>query len=669
MINLIKRILLTFLFCFLFLPTIIKAQDKWRDVSQDELQMKAPKVEADAEAEAILWEVRVMDDYVPRAGFKSVLNHYLRIKIFNERGRENNSKVDIPFGRIPDLGIDIAIKDISARTIKPDGTIFEVKPNEIFERETVKGNGVKLKAKSFAMPGIEVGAIVEYRWKEIRADSLSYYLRMDLSREIPIQQVNYYIKPVSAPGFHLAMRIHSMNVQNGFTKDKDDFYKMTMSNVPADREESRMPSEYDIRPWMLVYYADPNDDTGTVEKYWAVRSKAAFDTHKSLLKPTDEIRRIAEQLTVSVTDPEEKIKRVFEYCHRNIKNIDDDASPLTAEQRRDFKPNSNTSDTLKRRAGTWHDISMLFGAILTSLGIDARVANVALRSDAAFDKGVTNDFFVRTEIMAAKVGNDWRFFDLSSSYLPYGMLSWAVEGQTALISDEKAPVWVKTPLSKPELSQEKRTARLRLNKDGSLEGDVKIEYTGHLAGYHKEFNDDYSPSKRDEVLTQMVKRDILATAEVGSISVENVRDMDKPFVYAFKVRLPAYAERTGKRFFLRPNIFERNTSPLFSSSSRRYDVSFDYAWSEDDQVTIELPEGFSLESSEKPQSIKNEEFSTLYQSEFTLSDDGRLLTYRRQLSFGGNAALSFPKSTYSPIKQLFDSLHSTDSFAVSLKEN
>ena len=33
----------------------------WRPVTQEELQMKTPKVEADADAEAIFWEVRLDD--------------------------------------------------------------------------------------------------------------------------------------------------------------------------------------------------------------------------------------------------------------------------------------------------------------------------------------------------------------------------------------------------------------------------------------------------------------------------------------------------------------------------------------------------------------------------------------------------------------------------------
>jgi|GEM_PF-6935552 len=160
----------------------------WEPVSQTELQMKTPQVEAGADAEVLFREVHIEDSYHQRAFWKSVLNHHLGIKVFTERGREKNSKVDIPFGNILDRDSKVIIADIAARTIKSDGSIIELKPEDVFERDIIKGNGVKIKAKSFAVPGIETGAIIEYLWKEVRTDTFNY-TRMELARDIPVQYI------------------------------------------------------------------------------------------------------------------------------------------------------------------------------------------------------------------------------------------------------------------------------------------------------------------------------------------------------------------------------------------------------------------------------------------------------------------------------------------------
>ena len=84
------------LLCVLFAAPALVFADDWRPVSPAELELKAPVVEKDADAEAIFWEVKIDDN--PEGDL--IFSHYIRIKVFTERGRESQSKVDIPFGRI-----------------------------------------------------------------------------------------------------------------------------------------------------------------------------------------------------------------------------------------------------------------------------------------------------------------------------------------------------------------------------------------------------------------------------------------------------------------------------------------------------------------------------------------------------------------------------------------
>src|SRR5215213_5453852 len=92
----------------------------WKPIDPAYLSMKAPSVEKEADAEALFWEVRV--SYEDSGGDPgTVLNHYVRIKVFNERGRESQSKIEIP--AIKFRGRNVKIKDIAARTIKPAGSV------------------------------------------------------------------------------------------------------------------------------------------------------------------------------------------------------------------------------------------------------------------------------------------------------------------------------------------------------------------------------------------------------------------------------------------------------------------------------------------------------------------------------------------------------------------
>src|SRR4051794_27073970 len=110
-----------FVFFILAVPQM-RAQDKdWRPITPAELQMKTGLVEADADAEAIFWDVRIDDSSEENLS----LQHYVRVKIFTDRGREKYSKFDIPFAK------GMRIKDLAARVIKADGTSVEIGKDDI----------------------------------------------------------------------------------------------------------------------------------------------------------------------------------------------------------------------------------------------------------------------------------------------------------------------------------------------------------------------------------------------------------------------------------------------------------------------------------------------------------------------------------------------------------
>jgi hypothetical protein len=86
----------------------------WKPIDPAELALKAPKVQPDAHAEALLWEVRVSDEMSATVQYEptTIFEHYLRVKIFTERGREEFGTVDIPYASRVD------VRDVAARTTR-----------------------------------------------------------------------------------------------------------------------------------------------------------------------------------------------------------------------------------------------------------------------------------------------------------------------------------------------------------------------------------------------------------------------------------------------------------------------------------------------------------------------------------------------------------------------
>jgi hypothetical protein len=78
--------------------------------------------------------------------------HYIRLKIFDEKGKEKAATIDLDY-RAPG-----GILSVSGRTIKPDGTILELDKKAIYKRDLVRAGGSKQKVVSFAMPGVGAGS-------------------------------------------------------------------------------------------------------------------------------------------------------------------------------------------------------------------------------------------------------------------------------------------------------------------------------------------------------------------------------------------------------------------------------------------------------------------------------------------------------------------------------
>ena len=635
------------------------AGDEWKPIDPAHLALKAATVDKEADAEGLFWEVKIDDN--PDGDL--IFNHYIRVKVFTERGRESQSKIDLRYGKI--FGSEIKIKDIAARTIKADGSIVELKKEDIYERTIVKGSGLKYKARSFAMPAVEPGCIIEYRWREVRVNRDANYTRLDFQRDIPVQRVQYSIKPMDYVGASFnSVTLHGPNVS--WVKEKGGYYSATMNNMPALHEESRMPPENQVKTWMLVYYAKAGSDKIQPEKYWLDRAKEYYDRTKSLLKPNDEVKQMAASLTASAKTDDEKIANLFDFCRYQIKNISNDATGLTPDERAKLKDNKNPSDTLKRKMGTTVDIDLLFAALANASGFDARIVLTSDRGDLFFDKSLPNAYFIDPKHIAVNIGGNWKFFNPGYNYISQGMLHWREEGLQALITDPKNPVWVMTPMSSPDKSLVKRIAKLKLGEDGTLEGDVRVEFTGHMALERKEQIDEESETQREESLRDEIKAQMSA-AEITNIKIENVTDHVKPLAYSYRLRLPGYATRTGKRLFLQPAFFQYGLKPLFASATRKYPVYFHYPWSEHDEVVFEMPKGYTLDNADAPAPFASGEISK-YEPYIGVSKDGALLLYKRTFFFGGGGSVLYPVSAYPNVKSYFDIIHKADSHTIALKQ-
>jgi hypothetical protein len=109
--------------------------------------------------------------------------------------------------------------------------------------------------------------------------------------------------------------------------------------------------------------------------------------------------------------------------------------------------------------------------------------------------------------------------------------------------------------------------------------------------------------KQKEVLQQQFN---LGTYSVKSFKYTELSS--KLPVIEEKLELEAlnYAQISGKRLMLQPNILSRSNWRLQKDSTRKFDFIFSYPYTDVDSVQIEVGEGYTVEAMPKAQKIENE---------------------------------------------------------------
>jgi len=650
------------------------AQEKWRPIPPADLQAGKPVVEPDADAEALIWEERLDDSYSDKVKRTT----YVRIKIFTERGRERFSKLDVGFIK----GI-AKIKDLSARITQPDGKSVELGEKDIFDRDVAKTEMVKLKAKALAFPNLAPGVILEYQYTEMNENIYSDNATQDLQLDLPVQTLNFYYKPFRGrePKYTL------LNVEDlKFEKAEDGYYRITRKNVPAFRAEPWMPPETETRQLLKVdrgWYPSMNIDLSkrqilifknsggrTKDTYWANYASWQKPLADELNRRKKDFTKLTREVIGDATTPEEKLRRIYEFCQTRINNTSYGYNPNEDEIDKAWDQRVLTEDDFKtgKPFANSREIDAVFGAMAAAAGFDPWYAMTGRRDISFFTPDMSDSSLLSGRTICIVFGGSPHLYMPGIKYMPFGMVPWYFEGAVAMYTDGKQYGWWEIPMNTFEKNNTRRSGKFRLTDDGTLEGTATIELTGQPALSYRLAHHDEEPQERDNALKMSVQGRI-TNGEITNISIENFDDTSKPLIRRFTIKVPHYAQKTGKRMFFQPGFFEYGTSAAFATSTRKYDMFFRYPWSENDDIEIALPSGYSLDNLEAPKAVVDTDQIARDEVQFDFETSMGKMLYKRKFYFGNKNLVTFKASSYSGMKTLWDRFHTADTTLVSLRAN
>lgn len=275
-----------------------KSQD-FRAATPEELAMKSLPSDPGSAAAVLDW-VEVDDDNT------SSSTEYVRVKIFTDEGKKYGD-VEIPY--IPTYPVYGRIGDISARTIRPDGTVVPF-DGKVYDKIIYKAGGRALRAKTFSLADVQAGSILEYRYQRRWAESVLFDTLWILQRDIPIAHLKMSLKPYAA---NYSNDFSTFFIYVGLPQGKkpekvSDAYELELTNVAPVPHEPFSPPDEAMTAHVKFYYTRSRVEPA---KFWDSETAVQRKQIEAFLGKSQNARAMGQQLTAGAQAPVEKLKSLY----------------------------------------------------------------------------------------------------------------------------------------------------------------------------------------------------------------------------------------------------------------------------------------------------------------------------------------------------------------------
>jgi len=589
MFRLGKWVVLGLAIC-MFATRTARAGIAFQPVPPDEIKMTSEPLAPGAPA-IILYRQVDRDDN----GQTSHEDDYLRIKIFTEDGRKYGN-VEIPFLK----GSQNIVK-VKARTIRPDGSIADF-GGQVFEKYLVKGKGIKYLAKTFTLPDVQVGSIIEYSFTTDLGEYMLFDSHWILSNELFTKKAQFSLKPYKGTYQMFSLRWSWQGLPPGAVPKEapDHIIRMEANNIPAFQTEDYMPPQDELKSRVDFIYEE-GFAAKDQDSFW----KQVGRTRNGQLESFIGKRKAMEQAVAQIVSPNDsqdvKLRKIYDRVQQ-IRNKSYEVQKTAQEQKRaKEKPAENVEEVWKRGYGDSVQLAWLFLGLARAAGFEAYGCWVSDRREYFFSPVTMQSAKLNDNVVLVKLNGKDVYLDPGVVFTPYGLLTWSETGVPGLRLDKDGGTWIQTTLPQASESRIERVGKLKLSDTGDLEGKLTVTYTGLEAMYHRVEERNEDEVARKKFLEELVTAQIGVAAEAELTSKPDWTNSETPLVAEYNLKIPGWASGAGRRVMIPAAIFTAAEKGVFEHANRVQPIYFEYLHEKADDVTVELPPGWQVSSMPPPQ--------------------------------------------------------------------
>ena len=551
--------------------------DDWLPISQDELKMTSVP-EAPGAPAVILYRQVDRDDSAKTGNEQD----YVRIKILTEEGRKY-ADLEIPYFR--EQGNIVALR---ARTIRPDGSIamFEGKA---YDKTIVKARNVKYLAKTFTLPDVQVGSIIEYRYTEDMVENYVYTSHWILSDELFTKQAKFSLRPNKDFALRWSWPIGlPPGVQPPKQEPSTKLVRMDASNIPAFQIEDYMPPANELKYRVTFEYSESTAESDPA-KFWKQEGKTLNSQVESFLGKKKELEQVASQMVSPSDAPEVKAQKIYARVQQ-LRNTSFAVEKTNQEQKREqAKAIKTAADLLRAGGGDGRDITWTYLGLVRAAGIEAYPVWVSSRDVYFFNAKAMSINELNANVVLVKLNGKDVYCDPGTAFAPFGLLPWNETGTIGLRLDKDGGAFVQTGLPESADSVVERKADLKMSEDGTLSGKVTMTFSGleALRRRIEERNED--EAERKQYMEDQLREFVPVGIEVELTNKPDWNNSSPTLTAEYNLKVPGWATAAGHRALVPVGIFSATEKQLFTHRDRVHPIYFQFPCQRKDDVTIELP--------------------------------------------------------------------------------
>ena len=607
----------TILVIVLFVFSFANAQKiQIEKVSIADLEEKNHPKDPGAEAAILFKKGETNFTYSDEKGFEMITKVKTRIKIYKKEGYkwadqsqkyyiDGSSKENMRFSDA--VTYNLVNGKIEKTKLKSDGD-FDEKINKYWGR------------KKITLPNVKEGSIVEFEYT-LQSPNVSTIDEWYFQEEIPVNYAEYTTKipeyfnyNTRFKGF-VTPKIESSSIQRkvdatynemvnqigGARNERGnysfEFVEKTtnyfLANVPAIKDEVYVNNVDNYRVSLtheLSFYKGANGVPKFYATDWESVTKTIYDNEDfgTELSKTGYFENEINQLIAAITDPNEKIDAIFNYVKSNM-NWNKFTGYYCAD---------GVKKAFKDKTGNVAEINLMLTALLRHAGFTANPVLISTRSNgiALFPNRSAFNYV----ISAVEYNNSLILMDAteklsSPNILPEGDLNWSGR----LIRKDGTSNNV--DLMPTTLSNQNTNLLYSVDKNGEINGKIRRQLTGQLA---LDFRQNKLQINKETYLENLENNN--NKIEISEYVRENDLDLSKPIVESYTFKSKNDTEVIDNKIYLNPLLFFTTTINPFKQEVREYPIDFGYPIEHKYNVSVEIPEGFQMESIPKPVALATE---------------------------------------------------------------